>query len=76
MKDGVTARDVYLHAANFVRERNPELEKHFVKNVGFGVSASTVSVVTLLMIFLRWEWNSAMLPMSCLPRMLDSSRPI
>lgn len=37
MKEGVTARDVYLHALDFVRERRPELEKHFVKTVGFGM---------------------------------------
>lgn len=40
MKDGVAARDVYLHAVDFVRVRKPELEKHFVKTVGFGVSLS------------------------------------
>ena len=40
MKDGVAARDVYLHAVDFVRERKPELEKHFAKTVGFGVSSS------------------------------------
>ncbi|KDQ60609.1 hypothetical protein JAAARDRAFT_31568 [Jaapia argillacea MUCL 33604] len=37
MKDGVTARDVYQHAASFVKEKKPELERHFVKNVGFGM---------------------------------------
>jgi nucleosome binding factor SPN SPT16 subunit len=37
MKDGVTARDVYQHAISFVKEKKPELEKHFVKNVGHGV---------------------------------------
>ncbi|KZT26342.1 FACT complex subunit SPT16 [Neolentinus lepideus HHB14362 ss-1] len=37
MKDGVTARDVYQHALSFVKEKKPELEKHFVKNIGFGI---------------------------------------
>ncbi|ETW85685.1 hypothetical protein HETIRDRAFT_424855 [Heterobasidion irregulare TC 32-1] len=37
MKDGVTARDVYQHALAFIKKKNPDLEKHFVKNVGFGM---------------------------------------
>ena len=43
MKDGVTARDVYQHALAFIKKKNPDLEKHFVKNVGFGVSGSFVN---------------------------------
>lgn len=38
MKDGVTARDVYQHALNAVKQKKPELEKNFVKSVGHGVS--------------------------------------
>ncbi|THH10989.1 hypothetical protein EW146_g8192 [Bondarzewia mesenterica] len=38
MKDGTSARDVYHHASAFIKKKNPELEKHFVKNIGFGVS--------------------------------------
>ena len=38
IKDGVTGRDVYQHALTFVKDKKPELEKHFVKNVGHGVS--------------------------------------
>jgi nucleosome binding factor SPN SPT16 subunit len=37
IKDGVTTRDAYQHALNFIKEKNPDLEKHFVKNVGFSV---------------------------------------
>ncbi|TFK55027.1 FACT complex subunit SPT16 [Heliocybe sulcata] len=37
IKDGVTAREVYQHALSFVKEKRLELEKHFVKNVGFGI---------------------------------------
>ncbi|RXW24869.1 hypothetical protein EST38_g943 [Candolleomyces aberdarensis] len=37
MKEGVQARDVYQHAVSFIKEKNPELEKHFVKTVGFGM---------------------------------------
>jgi nucleosome binding factor SPN SPT16 subunit len=38
LQDGVTARDVYQHAISYIREKKPDLEKNFVKNVGFGVS--------------------------------------
>ncbi|KAF8636567.1 hypothetical protein AX17_003378 [Amanita inopinata Kibby_2008] len=37
MKDGVSARDVYQFAFNYVKEKNPELERHLVKNIGFGM---------------------------------------
>jgi nucleosome binding factor SPN SPT16 subunit len=37
IKDGVAAREVYQHALSFVKSKKPELEKHFVKNLGFGV---------------------------------------
>ncbi|OCB84155.1 FACT complex subunit SPT16 [Sanghuangporus baumii] len=37
MKDGVIARDVYMHAISYIREKRPELEKHFVKNAGFSM---------------------------------------
>ncbi|KAF8201718.1 FACT complex subunit SPT16 [Pholiota molesta] len=35
MKDGVTARDVYQHAVDYIKGKKPELEKFFVKNIGF-----------------------------------------
>ena len=38
MKDGAVTKDVYMHALTYIREKKPELEKHFVKNIGFGVS--------------------------------------
>lgn len=37
MKDGAVGRDVYIHALTYIKEKKPELEKHFVKNIGFGV---------------------------------------
>ena len=39
LKDGAVARDVYLHAISYIKEKKPELEKHFVKNIGFSVCA-------------------------------------
>jgi nucleosome binding factor SPN SPT16 subunit len=38
MKDGAVARDLYQHALSYVKKNKPDLEKNFVKNVGFGVS--------------------------------------
>ena len=35
--DGVVAKDVYQHALDYVRDKSPDLEKHFVKNVGFSM---------------------------------------
>jgi len=40
MKDGVVARDLYQHALSYVKKHKPDLEKHFVKNIGFGVSST------------------------------------
>jgi nucleosome binding factor SPN SPT16 subunit len=39
MHDGVSAREVYQHALSIIREKRPEYEKNFVKNLGFGVTA-------------------------------------
>jgi nucleosome binding factor SPN SPT16 subunit len=38
MRDGVIAKDVYATAVDYVKAKKPELEKNFVKNIGFGVS--------------------------------------
>ncbi|KAG6909830.1 hypothetical protein DXG01_015103 [Tephrocybe rancida] len=37
IKNNVSARDVYQHALSFVKSKDPDLERHFVKNVGFGM---------------------------------------
>ncbi|KZT03503.1 FACT complex subunit SPT16 [Laetiporus sulphureus 93-53] len=37
LKDGAIARDVYNHALSYVKDKKPELEKHFVKNIGHGM---------------------------------------
>ncbi|CCM03865.1 uncharacterized protein FIBRA_06015 [Fibroporia radiculosa] len=37
LKEGAVARDVYQRALTFIKEKKPELEKHFVKNVGHGM---------------------------------------
>jgi nucleosome binding factor SPN SPT16 subunit len=42
MKDGSAIRDIYQHAIAFVRKHKPELEKNFVKNIGFGVRSTLI----------------------------------
>ena len=37
MRDGKTLRDVHQFAVEYIREKKPDLEKHFVKNLGSGV---------------------------------------
>ena len=37
IRDGVTAKDVYNKAYNMVKAKRPDLEKNFVKNVGFAI---------------------------------------
>ncbi|KAI0721606.1 FACT complex subunit SPT16 [Cerioporus squamosus] len=37
MKDGAVAKDLYQHALSFVKEKKPELESHFSKNIGHGM---------------------------------------
>ncbi|KAM5539042.1 hypothetical protein V8D89_007265 [Ganoderma adspersum] len=37
LKDGAVAKELYQHALGHVRERKPELEPHFVKNMGHGM---------------------------------------
>ena len=55
IKEGVTGRDVYQHALNFVKEKKPELEKHFVKNVGHGVRPSDATrELPLTFCFIDW----------------------
>ena len=41
IKDGITAKEVYAKAYNMVKQKKPELEKHFGKNVGFGIGIET-----------------------------------
>ncbi|KAF8929066.1 putative SPT16-general chromatin factor [Dissophora ornata] len=36
MKEGVVIKDVYSRALDYIRNRRPDLEKKFVKNLGFG----------------------------------------
>lgn len=39
MKEGAIARDVWNHALAIVKQKKPELEGNFVKNLGHAVSS-------------------------------------
>ncbi|GAB7356004.1 hypothetical protein MBLNU459_g6628t2 [Dothideomycetes sp. NU459] len=41
MKDGTVAKDVYNKAIALVKSKKPELEKSFVKSVGYGIGIET-----------------------------------
>lgn len=37
IRDGMAAKDVYAKALSIIKAKKPEMEKHFLKNVGWGV---------------------------------------
>lgn len=37
IRDGMAAKDVYHKALGIIKSKKPEMEKHFLKNVGWGV---------------------------------------
>ncbi|EPS40141.1 hypothetical protein H072_6077 [Dactylellina haptotyla CBS 200.50] len=37
LRDGNTCKDVYSKALNLVKSKHPEIEKNFVRNVGYGI---------------------------------------
>ena len=37
MKEGTVAKELYQHALSYVKEKKPELEANFTKNIGHGV---------------------------------------
>lgn len=37
IRDGVVVKDVYNKAVSHIKSKKPELEKHFLKNVGYGI---------------------------------------
>ena len=47
-KEGVLAKDLYNKALGMIRAKKPDLEKHFLKNVGAGVGIETRDVTLLL----------------------------
>ncbi|KAM7191452.1 transcription elongation complex subunit [Naviculisporaceae sp. PSN 640] len=48
IRDGAVVKDVYAKALKYVKEKKPDLEKHFLKNVGFGVGLETKDPTLIL----------------------------
>jgi nucleosome binding factor SPN SPT16 subunit len=41
VRDGMQAKDVYNKAIGIIKAKKPEMEKHFLKNVGYGTGLET-----------------------------------
>lgn len=48
VRDGVNVKDIYAKALQLVKTKKPELEKHFLKNVGSGIGIETRDNTLLL----------------------------
>lgn len=48
IRDGVVAKDVYHKALSYIRSKKPDLEKHFVKNVGWGIGIESKDTSLIL----------------------------
>lgn len=59
MKDGAVIRDIYHHALSYIKKQKPELEKHFVKNLGFGVSSHMFTIQRLYLDSSMYRWVSS-----------------
>jgi nucleosome binding factor SPN SPT16 subunit len=48
IRDGMMAKDVYNKALGIIKAKKPEMEKHFLKNVGWGVGLETRDTTLIL----------------------------
>jgi len=48
IKDGVVAKEVYTKALNHIKSKKPDFEKHFPKNVGYGIGTENKDGTLLL----------------------------
>lgn len=48
IRDGVTVGDVYKKAIGLIKSKKPELEKHFLKNVGAGIGIESKDTTLIL----------------------------
>ena len=44
IRDGVTVKDVYQKAISYIKAKKPDLEKHFLKNVGYGIGIESKDI--------------------------------
>ncbi|CAI4215130.1 unnamed protein product [Parascedosporium putredinis] len=48
IRDGAVAKDVYHKALSTIRSKKPEMEKHFLRNVGWGIGLETKDTTMVL----------------------------
>ncbi|KEZ38646.1 FACT complex subunit SPT16 [Scedosporium apiospermum] len=48
IRDGVVAKDVYAKALSLIRAKKPDMEKHFLRNVGWGIGLETKDTTMIL----------------------------
>lgn len=48
IRDGANVKDIYAKAIQLIRTKKPELEKHFMKNVGAGIGIETRDATLIL----------------------------
>ncbi|KAI1308574.1 FACT complex subunit SPT16 [Xylaria venustula] len=48
IRDGAVAKDVYNKALGYIKSKKPDLEKHFVKNVGWGIGIESKDTSLIL----------------------------
>ncbi|KAJ2904211.1 uncharacterized protein MKZ38_008541 [Zalerion maritima] len=41
IRDGAVAKDVYARAMGLIKSKKPDMERHFLKNVGYGIGIET-----------------------------------
>jgi nucleosome binding factor SPN SPT16 subunit len=58
MKEGAVAKDLYAHTLNMVKEKKPDLESHFVKNIGHAVRVVAMFMNDWVHSHCRWVWSS------------------
>lgn len=48
IRDGVVAKEVYNKALDYLKKKKPEYEKHFPKNVGYGIGTENKDAALLI----------------------------
>lgn len=48
IRDGAVAKDIYHKAVSLIKAKKPDLEKHFLKNVGYGIGIETKDTTLIL----------------------------
>jgi nucleosome binding factor SPN SPT16 subunit len=60
IRDGVTAKDVYAKALSIIMAKKPEMKKHFLRNVGWGIGLETQDSTLVLNAKNTWTLKDGM----------------